>query len=77
MPDLTLAVPIVKIGRHEILDEVGQGAMGTVYRARDPLIERTVAIKTVPSCRTSHLRLIGIGRADRRDAADRRRNHRH
>jgi len=27
---------------------VGQGAMGTVYRARDPLIERTVAIKTVP-----------------------------
>lgn len=39
---------IMKIGRYEILDEVGQGAMGTVYRARDPLIERTVAIKTVP-----------------------------
>jgi len=38
----------MKIGRYEILDEVGQGAMGTVYRARDPLIERTVAIKTVP-----------------------------
>jgi serine/threonine protein kinase len=37
----------MKIGRYEILDEVGQGAMGTVYRARDPLIERTVAIKTV------------------------------
>ena len=36
-----------KIGRYEILDEIGQGAMGTVYRARDPLIERTVAIKTV------------------------------
>ncbi len=48
MPDLKPAVPIVKIGRYEILDEVGQGAMGTVYRARDPLIERTVAIKTVP-----------------------------
>lgn len=48
MPDLTPAVLIVKIGRYEILDEVGQGAMGTVYRARDPLIERTVAIKTVP-----------------------------
>jgi serine/threonine-protein kinase len=39
---------VVKIGRYEILDEVGQGAMGTVYCARDPLIERTVAIKTVP-----------------------------
>ncbi len=38
----------MKIGRYEILDEVGKGAMGTVYRARDPLIERTVAIKTVP-----------------------------
>ncbi|MHB1084326.1 MAG: serine/threonine-protein kinase [Thiobacillus sp.] len=37
----------MKIGRYEIRDEVGQGAMGTVYRAHDPLIERTVAIKTV------------------------------
>jgi len=46
----------MKIGRYEILDEIGQGAMGTVYRARDPLIERTVAIKTVS---LSHLRLEG------------------
>lgn len=38
----------MKIGRYEILDEIGHGAMGTVYRARDPLIERTVAIKSVP-----------------------------
>lgn len=38
---------MMQIGRYEILDEIGQGAMGTVYRARDPLIERTVAIKTV------------------------------
>ena len=38
----------MNIGRYEVLDEIGQGAMGTVYRARDPLIERTVAIKTVP-----------------------------
>lgn len=37
----------MKIGRYDILDEIGEGAMGTVYRARDPLIERTVAIKTV------------------------------
>ena len=37
----------MKIGRYEILAKIGQGAMGTVYRARDPLIERTVAIKTV------------------------------
>ncbi|MFN3752137.1 MAG: serine/threonine-protein kinase, partial [Thiobacillus sp.] len=37
----------MKIGRYEVLEEIGQGAMGTVYRARDPLIERTVAIKTI------------------------------
>jgi serine/threonine-protein kinase len=37
----------MKIGRYDILDEIGEGAMGTVYRARDPLIERAVAIKTV------------------------------
>ena len=37
----------MKIGRYEVLDEIGHGAMGTVWRARDPLIERTVAIKTV------------------------------
>ena len=37
----------MNIGRYEVLDEIGHGAMGTVCRARDPLIERTVAIKTV------------------------------
>jgi len=37
----------MRIGRYEILEPIGEGAMGKVFRARDPLIERTVAIKTV------------------------------
>ena len=41
----------MKIGRYEIIELIGQGAMGMVYKAKDPLIERTVAIKTVPLAR--------------------------
>ena len=38
---------IEKLGRYEVVAELGQGAMGTVYKARDPLLDRIVAIKTI------------------------------
>ncbi|MEX2197345.1 MAG: serine/threonine-protein kinase [Burkholderiales bacterium] len=36
-----------KLGRFEVLTEIGRGAMGIVYQAKDPMLERTVAIKTI------------------------------
>jgi serine/threonine protein kinase len=37
-----------KLGQYEIVDLIGAGGMGEVYRARDSTLKRDVAIKALP-----------------------------
>ncbi len=40
-------VPPERIGRYRLTSEIGRGAMGAVYRAHDPQLQRDVAIKLI------------------------------
>jgi len=53
-----------QIGRYLVVRELGRGAMGIVFEARDPLIDRTVAVKTI--------RLDTLGDASEADALQER-----
>ena len=44
---MTNAKPIERIGRYQVECLAGEGATAMVYRARDPEIGRTVAIKVL------------------------------
>ncbi|HVS15448.1 MAG TPA: protein kinase [Thermoanaerobaculia bacterium] len=38
-----------KIGKYEILEKIGEGGFGVVYKGKDPFIKRLVAVKTCSS----------------------------
>lgn len=42
-----MATTITEIGKYQIVDVLGRGAMGIVYKGFDPMIQRHVAIKTI------------------------------
>ena len=41
--------PGTKLGSYEVVAPIGKGGMGEVYKARDTRLDRTVAIKVLPS----------------------------
>ena len=41
--------PSTRLGPYEIIAPIGAGGMGEVYQARDTRLDRTVAIKVLPS----------------------------
>ena len=46
--------PGTRFGPYEILDRIGSGGMGEVYRARDTRLDRTVAIKVLNAALTAN-----------------------
>ena len=43
-----------QVGRYKIHEALGQGGMGVVYKAHDPKLDRTIAIKFLASDLTSN-----------------------
>jgi serine/threonine protein kinase len=57
------------IGRYEILAELGQGAMGVVYKARDTRLGRVVALKRLTDNLRGHPTAIAFFEREARSAA--------
>ena len=67
----------VVAGRYELLDRIGRGAMGTVWRARDQVLDRDVAVKEVrlPALMSDRERVIARERTLREARVSAKLNH--
>ena len=54
---------------YELIDRIGEGGMGVVYRAHQPALGRTVAVKVLHPFRTSHHSIEAFQRESRLMAA--------
>ncbi|MDB5872581.1 MAG: hypothetical protein JWQ07_2023 [Ramlibacter sp.] len=57
-----------KLGKYQIRRTLGKGAMGIVYEGFDPVIERTVAIKTILPAQLNGAEFVGIMARFKREA---------
>ena len=60
---------LARIGKYEIVSRIGQGAMGEVYKAHDPVLNRFVAIKTMTAILTADDQLVERFRREAQSAA--------
>jgi tRNA A-37 threonylcarbamoyl transferase component Bud32 len=64
-----LPVGFEREGRYELMEEIGRGGMGVVYKARDTRLSRVVALKRLPENLRDHPKAVKLFMREARAAA--------